>query len=127
MNHQSPGPLAVHGSTVDALHYLHGANRVCDLTKPSGFYRSPRETEANAALLAASFNSFDEAGRALGVDATELAKSLDLASVIRYALDYAQLNTTAHDLKNVGRIDQTDHARRTLAPLAELMQVKLPL
>lgn len=91
INQQTPGPLAVHGSTVDELHYIHGANRVCDLAKPSGFHRSPRETEANAALLAASFNAFDKAGRALGVDAAKLAESLDLAALIRAARDMQRI------------------------------------
>lgn len=43
---------------------------------------TPQE-QANAALLAAAYTSYDKAGRELGIDALALAQSVDLASVIR--------------------------------------------
>lgn len=80
--------------------------------------------DEDAALLANAYTAFDHAGRELGVDAAELAASVDLAEVIRYALDYAQLHTARPG--DVGRTDQTKSARMTLAPLAALLKVDLP-
>jgi len=48
------------------------------------------ETQANAHLLAASFNAFDRAGRALGVDATNLATHIDIAVLIATLRLYAE-------------------------------------
>lgn len=53
MSH-TPGPWEVHGTTVDQDFYIHGANRICDMTKPQGFYCSPKERESNARLIAAA-------------------------------------------------------------------------
>jgi len=50
----SPGPWEIHGDITRQNYYIHGANRICDIVKPSGFYRSPAETEANARLIAAA-------------------------------------------------------------------------
>lgn len=50
----TPGPWDIHGDPHSATYYVHGANRVCDLVKPQGFSRTPRETEANARLIAAA-------------------------------------------------------------------------
>ena len=50
----TPGPWEIHGSLAEPLYYVHGANAICDMRKPSGFYRSPAETEANARLIAAA-------------------------------------------------------------------------
>lgn len=50
----SPGPWDIHGDITRQAYYVHGANAICDMRKPSGFYRSPRETEANARLIAAA-------------------------------------------------------------------------
>lgn len=45
---------------------------------------SPHEPmEVNAALLTASYNAFDKAGRELGMDATELARTIDVAAMVR--------------------------------------------
>lgn len=83
--------------------------------------------DEDAALLAAAYTAFDEAGRKLGVDAATLARSVDLAEVFRYALDYAQLHTAAHVKQDVGRVDQIQAARTTLAPLAGLMNLDFPV
>lgn len=51
----TPGPWKVHGDETQPVFYVHGSNAVCDIRKPDGrFYRSPRETEANARLIAAA-------------------------------------------------------------------------
>ncbi len=42
-----------------------------------------------AALLAASYTSYDKAGRELGVDATKLAQTVDLAGLIKIAQNVA--------------------------------------
>lgn len=52
----SPGPWAIHGSTVEPLFYVHAANKVCIIPKPSGYTQSPAEREANARLIAAAPN-----------------------------------------------------------------------
>ena len=54
MSISSPGPWAIHGDETRQAFYVHGANVICDMRKPSGFYRSPAETEANARLIAAA-------------------------------------------------------------------------
>ncbi len=53
----SPEPWSIHGDSTAQDFYIHGANRICDLTKPQGFYRSPVETEANAARIVACVNA----------------------------------------------------------------------
>ncbi len=58
------------------------------------------QKKANAELLAASYSAFDKAGREMGVDATELAKTLDVAAVIRAAREViAELD---HDTLGAG-------------------------
>lgn len=42
------------------------------------------EAEANAKLLAAAYNAFDQAARKLGVDAIELAEKFPLESTIEF-------------------------------------------
>lgn len=49
----SPGPWDIH-DTASLETSIYAANKVCTLAKPSGFYRSPAETEANARLIAAA-------------------------------------------------------------------------
>lgn len=49
----SPGPWAIHHGIGQNV-YIYGANTVCQITNPSGFYRSPKESEANAHLIAAA-------------------------------------------------------------------------
>ena len=80
MNHQTPGPI------VAVKHYLH----VPALPSP-GYEQGAclasignvTNREGDARLLAASYTAFDKAGRALGVDAAELAESIDFAELIR--------------------------------------------
>jgi hypothetical protein len=122
MNQQTKGPLHVNiygqspnRETLD-IGPLGHVDGIATVKKPE-----------DAALLAASYTAFDAAGRELGIDAAELALSIDLAEVIRYALDYALLNSERHKANYVGRPDQVQAARGSLAKVAELMQVKLPL
>lgn len=78
INQQTPGPLMV------------GRRRFSHEGQPLNAdgeqvaYTLPHllASEANAALLAASYTAFDRAARELGVDAVELAESLDLAAII---------------------------------------------
>ena len=120
INQQTPGPVS-----------LDSSETLTAQTKPQRWIATVKAHEnhaeqlATGQLLAASYSAFDAAARELGVDAVELAKSLDLASVIRYALDYSQINTRAHSVGDVGRTDQLQAARRTLAPLAKLMNVEI--
>ncbi len=82
-------------------------------------YLNPHRINAPAshALLVAAYTAYDKAGRELGIDATALAQSVDLAEVIRYALDYSLLYTGAE----TGRTDQVQAAQHALSKLAELM------
>ena len=55
----SPGPWEVDerflaASPKQSNFRIFAANQVCELTTPSGFYRSPAETEANARLIEAA-------------------------------------------------------------------------
>ncbi len=46
-----------------------------------------RETQlASRHLLASAYTAFDKAGRALGVDAAQLAEQIDLAACVEFAL-----------------------------------------
>ncbi len=122
INQQTAGPITEQGGC------LIGADTrtlVAGVHGPNLLSRGD-ERRANRALLAAAYTSYDRAGRELGVDAATLAQSIDLEEVIRYALDYAQLHSPAHDKKDVGRLDQVRAARKTLGPLAALMGVELP-
>ncbi len=76
----------------------------------------------DARLYAASYTMLDAAARELGVDAVELAESIDLAEVIRYALDYSQLHSAKPG--DVGRLGQTVEAARLLEPVARLMKAR---
>lgn len=72
INQQTRGPL------VACDHYLHAREK--KFVAVSG--GDENQKEANARLLAASYNAFDKAARELGVDATELAERIDLAALI---------------------------------------------
>lgn len=129
MNKQTPGPLYLNGSLIcAALNHTRALTEnisvtLAEVNGPNRVDLIP-EREANKELLAASYNAFDKAGRELGVDAAELARTIDLAEVIRYALDYAQLHTDAHDRKDVGRFDQVQVARHVVARVKKLMGVE---
>lgn len=126
MNNQTPGPVTPSFNGSDDTRLF--AESVADSPRAVAKINMPvnraLESCSTAQLLAASYTAFDRAGRELGIDATELAESIDLAEVIRYALDYTQLHTPAHVTHNVGRPDQTAAARTTLAGLRALMAVR---
>ena len=83
MNNQTPGPLFA--SQSNALRLL-GQDRQAfaliascddmqgDMIKPELYERE----NANARLVAAAYTSYDKAGRALGIDATALARLFHL-------------------------------------------------
>lgn len=80
----------------------------------------PREPMgANARLLAASFNAFDRAGRALGVDAAELAEGLDLVALIHAARECV-VSASIRDGYEVNAL------ARALAPLSTLTTATEP-
>lgn len=78
INQQTPGPcIARNGHLViDGAAIAHCRDHHGDLEANAG---------PNAALFAAAYTSFDHAARELGVDAVELAESLDLAALVRLA------------------------------------------
>jgi hypothetical protein len=102
MNTQTPGPLEV-ASFVNG-HFAIGTRdcepvaKVLRLPSDNGI-RDP-ETEANARLLTAGYNAFDKAGRALGVDATELAEAIDLAALVTAAREV--IGELDHDTLGAG-------------------------
>ncbi len=63
----------------------HGTTSRGPSASAAQYTRQERELAHDLALLAASYSAFDKAGRELGVDATELAKTIDLAALIRAA------------------------------------------
>lgn len=82
VNRQTPGPISptLFASGCDELPGF----RVADVVGPKGPDGEP-ERLANRRLLAAGFNSFDRAGRELGVDAAVLAETIDLVTLWRTA------------------------------------------
>jgi hypothetical protein len=86
MNHQTQGPFRNEGvelidvgdvpSVPHAVIRSEGERWVALVEIMDG------ECEANARLIPAALNAFDKAGRALGVDAAELAERIDLAALI---------------------------------------------
>ena len=89
MNKQTPGPVIVGKRSVKwGGQPIKAAQDYIATTNPGLL-----AAEANAALLAASYSSFDKAGRELGVDATKLARFVDIAELIRAALH-------VHNLEN---------------------------
>lgn len=83
INRQTAGPLTEQAGILVGADTRTIVGEGCG---PAGLIRGP-ERRANAALLAASYTSYDKAGRELGVDATKLAESVDLAALIRTARD----------------------------------------
>lgn len=81
MNHQTAGPLTLSRGELTSDN---PGTLVAEAHGPTSAHRM-EERAANRRLLAASYNAFDTAGRALGVDAAELAEALDLAKLIRIA------------------------------------------
>ena len=131
MNAQHPGPFTAHDNGHGTFHIQSvdgGTLFACVSYQTKAFEKMSandlplEQAKPIAALLAASYSAFDKAGRELGIDAAKLASSVDLAEIIRYALDYSQLHSRTSDKGNVGRIDQVKAARLILAPLVALMK-----
>lgn len=108
MNHQTPGPIFNRQAPPQFPHSRNLETKMGDrvaLVDPKPFWDAGLDGatrhKSNARLLAASYNSFDTAGRTLGVDAAELAESLDLAALIvaaRQALAYLETQEAARKL-----------------------------
>lgn len=54
-------------------------------------HRNVNEQVATGKLLASAYSAFDKAGRELGIDASALAQSIDLAALIRDARDMQRM------------------------------------
>lgn len=80
MNKHTPGPARFFGGELDSP----DGTIIAQVTGPNRLDRR-EEKEANKLLLQNAFNAFDKAGRELGIDAAELAGSIDLAQLIRCA------------------------------------------
>lgn len=125
INQQTPGPcIARNGHLViDGAAIAHCRDHHGDLEANAG---------PNAALFAAAYTSFDRAARKLGVDAVELAESLDLAALVRSAQD---LQTMVRNVLTDSQLDKPQLGgarakcaatiRAAMAPLATLLS-KLP-
>jgi len=106
INAQTPGPIAP-GQNLPVTASLAPCFNLRG--EPNPFLEERcKDEDANARLLRAGFNAFDKAGRELGIDAATLAERIDLAEVIRYALDYATLHTAKDG--DCGRLDQVKQA-----------------
>lgn len=112
INAQTPGPLQAGTSLRIALHI---APLFQFTNEPNPYLPRPDtadEDEANARLLAASYTAYDKAGRELGIDAAELAKSLDLAALIRAAREVvSEPSITTPGIERIARIiNQLPHS-----------------
>lgn len=122
INPQTPGPI------VAVKHYLHvpafprvGYEQGACLASVGNI----TNREGDARLLAASFNAFDKAGRALGVDAAELAERIDLAALIKAAGWAATVlvdTAVVFDSLDLGRIatnlrEESEKLRAVLKPV----------
>lgn len=91
MNNQTQGPAVVHDNGYGTLHIQSpdGNTLLASVSyRTKAFPLSKddwtlEQAKPIAALLAAAYTSYDKAGRELGIDATELAQSVDLAALIR--------------------------------------------
>lgn len=83
MNTHTPGPLHI-GLRPGPFLYGPKGEQVADLRSPAPLLPH-EETRANMALLRNSYNAFDKAARKLGIDAGELAETIDLAALIKAA------------------------------------------
>ncbi len=84
-----------------------------------GMGHASDEERAALKLFAASFNAFDKAGRALGVDAAELAQAVDVAALIRAAVRLTD-GVFAIDCRPVNLV-HVEEVARLLMPLHALL------
>ncbi len=115
INQQTPGPLVAidtllvasvptdHGTTcavvAEGVRNDRAWRYACD---PASF-----ENIANARLLAAGYTAFDKAGRQLGIDAAELAESIDLVAAF-HALEL--IRSLARMIKDGDVIDGVEYS-----------------
>lgn len=97
INQQTPGPLTVNGPFPEQIDYI-------TLNAPSAglshVVRVNTLDVPSACLLAAAYSAFDKAGRELGIDAAELAESIDLAALILAAREV--IGELDHDTLGAG-------------------------
>ncbi len=79
-NAQTPGPIAPDTEDGTLIRDENGRGSV--VSQGSEWHGSSVEGIANARLLASAYTCFDKAGRDLGIDASVLAESIDLAGLI---------------------------------------------
>jgi len=86
MNHQTQGPYRNEGVELidvgDVPSVPHAVIRSEGERWVALVELTDEECAANARLVPAALNAFDKAGRALGVDAAELAERIDLAALL---------------------------------------------
>lgn len=83
LNSQMEGPLNVSSRETDGDLTIRNSEGfiVAVVNQYAAKFKDKRD-ERNARLLATSYTAFDKAGRALGVDAAELAEQIDLPALI---------------------------------------------
>lgn len=86
MNKQTRGPVTRYGGHKRRWGVRHSAGSLCQLTRGDVV----GQEAASAKLLAAAYTAFDKAGRALGIDAAELAETLDIAAIVRALWDIGE-------------------------------------
>ena len=86
INQQTPGPLesVERNPSSEASTYftLAEAKNPFRTIAATTYFGDVYTGKPNSSLLCAGYNAFDKAGRQLGVDATELAKTLDIGGVV---------------------------------------------
>lgn len=112
INQQTAGPVRWIGTSgrPKTIAYLESLNPG-DADTYLAFVEPGSLKPANATLLAASYTSYDKAGRELGVDATALAQSVDLAALIR----------AAQDLRHNVDVSSINNSKRSTARWTELV------
>lgn len=91
----TPGPWEIHGE-VEKDYYVHGANRICTIPKPSGYYQSPAEREANACLIAAAPELLTACRTVLAtvnytIGSEESSRYKPMADIVRAAISRAEV------------------------------------
>lgn len=112
INQQTPGPLHIEPSQATAgettLLIAPDTFQVCEINSPAWDGNADFEYPCdphNARLIAASYTAFDKAGRALEIDATELAGRIDLVAAY-HALELVR--TMARMIKDGDVIDGSE-------------------
>lgn len=122
INTHTPGPLFVgtpirSADTVGICKTWNDSGETGEDTIAEVLPGMPGCAKRDARLLASAYTAFDRAGRALGIDAAELAESVDLAGLIQAA---------HHLLTNAESVSSGQRPNGTTSLRAELSVLPMP-